>query len=74
MEFSIKKLERVLAEPGINTFDKSLVPESFDKLSHADKRSIVLMTVKECKYTFDNEESGKIEFSFHFPFKNYFEK
>ncbi|MCP1190827.1 recombinase family protein [Priestia flexa] len=74
MDFSIKKLEGVLAEPDNNTFDKSLLPENFEKLSHADKRSIVLMTVKECKYTFDNEKNGKIEFAFHFPFKNYFEK
>jgi hypothetical protein len=74
MDFSIKKLEGVLEEPDKNTFGKSLLPESFEKLSHADKRSIVLMTVKECKYTFDNEKNGKVEFAFHFPFKNYFEK
>ncbi|MCO0597270.1 recombinase family protein [Peribacillus butanolivorans] len=74
LDFSIKKLEGVVNGPEGPTFDVNILPENFKKLGHEDKRSIVLMTVQECNYVFDEEENGKIEFVFHFPFKNYFEK
>jgi len=74
LAFAIEKLEDVVKETGGKTFDTNLFPKEFEKLSHADKRSIVLMTVQECNYVFDDNENGKIEFAFYFPFKNYFEK
>ena len=73
IKYSIDKLKEVMqAEQGA-PINAKLIFTNFDELSHADKRSLVLMTVKECSHILDEEGQSKIEFIFRFPFKNYFQ-
>lgn len=69
LAFMIEKLENVMNEENGKTFDSTLLPKKFK--DHADKRSIVLMVVKECKYVIDENDTAKFEFVFNLPFNNY---
>ncbi|MGM9985732.1 MAG: recombinase family protein [Bacillaceae bacterium] len=73
IEFLIRKLKEAIQVQQGTSFNTKLIPKSFNELSHADKRSLVLMTVKECSHILDEEGQNKIEFIFRFPFKNYFQ-
>ncbi len=69
LTFAIEKLENVMNEKNGKTFNSTLLPNEFE--DHADKRSIVLMVVKECKYVVDENGTAKFEFVFNLPFNNY---
>ncbi|MED0825338.1 recombinase family protein [Bacillus pacificus] len=69
LTFTIEKLENIMNEENGKTFDSTLLPKKFE--DHADKRSIVLMVVKECKYVIDENGTAKFEFVFNLPFNNY---
>ncbi|MGX9233074.1 recombinase family protein [Bacillus paranthracis] len=69
LTFTIEKLENIMNEENGKTFDSTLLSKKFE--DHADKRSIVLMVVKECKYVIDENDTAKFEFVFNLPFNNY---
>lgn len=51
---------------------KILPSSNLDNLSHAQKRSLVLLTVKECYVTPNEDSDGQFSFVLNSPFKQYF--
>lgn len=51
---------------------KILPSSNLDNLSHTQKRSLVLLTVKECYVTPNEDSEGQFSFVLNSPFKQYF--